>query len=165
MTNEKMTDDELIEALNQGMSQREIAEGYGYSRPQSISERISKLKDQGLKILDTTSEASQGAGVQVGISYDILEELGFEGFEEEDLYYMRSPRDDRIMIVVREDPVSEALKFSRLNDDGDRMVYITGRQLVELGFESNENLFVEKKSVEQENVIELIFRKRRVEKP
>lgn len=165
MSNEKMSDDELIEALNQGMSQRAIAEKYGYSREQSVSERISKLKDEGYEFRDTTSEASQGAGVQVGISYDILEELGFEGFEEEALYYMRSPQDDRVMIVVREDPVPEALKFSRLNDDGDRMVYITGGQLRALGYESNENLFVEKDPVVQENVIELKFSQRRVKEP
>lgn len=142
----KMSDEELIEALNRGQTGRDIAEKYGYSRPQRISERIRELKDQGYQIRDTTSQASSGAGIQISISGDYLKALGFD--KDEDLYYIRTfDRDSDIRIIIKEE---NGQKMSKISDSGDRMVYITGKQLSDIGFEETENIFVEKGSNETE---------------
>lgn len=157
----KMSDDELIDALNRGQTGRDIAEKYGYSRPQRISERIRELKDQGYEIRDTTSQASQGAGIQISIPGEKLEDLGID--VQGDLYYTRDVGDAGARIEVYEEEVEGSIKMSKISEGGDRLVYLTKSQLSKIGFESNEGIFVEKSFEDQR--VDLDLYSRRVVEP
>jgi len=155
----KMTDEELIKALNAGKTDKEIARHYNYDRTQRISEIKRQLKDKGYEILDTTSKASDGAGIQVSISSSKIEELGFDS--EDELWYMRSLDSDQdLRIYITDDSSESTQKLSKISSQGDRMAYITGKQLSKIGFEDRRNIFVRKDL--GASCIDLMFSTRRV---
>jgi hypothetical protein len=150
MTNEpQMTTGELIEALNQGLNNEEIAEMFGYSRVQTISEKISQLKADGYRILDSTTQVDAGAGIQVTFDSDTMDEAIGDRYDLQDnLDYERFPFRGTIRIVVRPpgkmpDNIA-GYKMTQTTKDGGRSVYIAQRELQELGFTDPSSIFVDK---------------------
>lgn len=150
MTNEaQMSREELIEALNQGLNNKEIAETFGYSREQTISEKIRELKDDGYRILDSTTKVDAGAGIQVTFdSEEMADAIGDRFDLQDDLDYERFPFQGTVRIVVRPEgslPSNVAgYKMTQTTKDGGRSVYIAQRELQELGFTDPSLIFVEK---------------------
>lgn len=149
--NSKIREEQLIEELNKGKKGKEIAEEWGLD-PTTVSNKIHKL--DGVELYSSTTANSTGAGILVTVSSKLLEEVGYN--PSNTLYYSRAVGEGDILLSISE-AEDNWNKMSSMNSNGDKVVSITGKQLQELGFESNEDVYVKKIPLPEEKRVCLKF--------
>jgi len=140
--NSKIREEQLIEELNKGKKGKEIAEEWGLD-PTTVSEKINGL--EGVELYTSTTANSSGAGILVTLSRKLLERAGLK-LEGNTLYYSREVKPSGLLVVEFSNEREEGFnKLSSANSLGDKTVSVTGSQLSEMGFDSNEGIYVKKK--------------------
>lgn len=101
MTQTKATVDDLVDELNKGKTQKEVAEHFGYKSVSSVSR---KLSDAGYTIRNKLSR-QQGDGRTLSVTADDIEEAGFD--PDQPLYFDKDVGDGTITLSIHTDRVAD----------------------------------------------------------